>query len=212
MPDALPTQHVTDRGAEREVKRLMKTLDTAMLEERGLAVALDVLSEALGGVAALVRHVPVSGPVRDDRDSIAFRDVELEETLALALWWNSPAACEALGRLPAGGVIEHGRWRRVPAALRQAVTLILDVEQQGFCSVTLWRRTGARRLTARHMALLTQLGPPVARAIAGELLRPGAAQRAGKLGKGVLFWDCDVRVPTPASAREAFSLAAAGRG
>lgn len=165
MPDALPSTTAIHRDAQPQAERRGLHLYTALLDKPDLTVAMDVAMEALEGVAMLVSHVPICGPVGDDRGVIASRDVELDESLALALWWNSPAGCAALAAMPAGGLVEHGFGRRVAPALRHAVTLIVATEHQGFCAVTLWRAAGARGLSPREALLLQALSPHLVRAI-----------------------------------------------
>lgn len=194
MPDALP---MPPRAGGREAETTGLRLCAAMLEENGLGAALEVLMEALGGVSATVRRVPIFGPVADDRGVIASLRVQMAEELAMALWWNSAEGCATLGRLAGGGIVEHGRARRVPPALRRAVTLIVEVEQQGFCAITLWRHERSRMMTPRQTALLERLAPHAARAIGSELRRVGEALRAELLegaGQGVMILDADHRV------------------
>ena len=162
MPDVLPSC-LLNLGIPH-----LRRQPEARAEAPALASALDIAMQALRAVAARVQPVPLSGPVGDDRGLIASRQVGIAEALALALWWNSPAGCRALGATVNGGLVEHGSARGVPPALRPAITLILPVEQHGFFALTPWRAAGAQRLTRHEAALLNGLAPRLARAMAGQ--------------------------------------------
>lgn len=75
--------------------------------------------------------------------------------------------------------------------------MLVEVERQGFCAVTLWRQPGTRGLMPRQVALLDHLAPHLAGAIAVELGRASAALRAALVedqGEAVLLLDADQRV------------------